>query len=180
MTLTPENSTFAQTKYMTNLSTILKKNVVIIKKHLKRKASSIEDEPKRILSSASKHLMYVLTSHHPIHTKIKDLFKTYNKDRNKSTQHENTKNNLDCEEEIFIEEQKDHGIGSNMTEQGMNIEHNYVPIILNVSVVEKETRHTSTSRNTKHRARQTYDRFENLPDLNRDMSHTKYDVPKRI
>jgi len=66
---------------MTNLSTILKKNVVIIKKHLRRKTASLEEEPKKIVSSVSKHLMYVFTSHHPLQTKIKDLFKTYNKDR---------------------------------------------------------------------------------------------------
>lgn len=178
MTIIPENSTFAQTKYITNLSTILKKNVVIIRKHFKRKTSSIEEEPKRILSSASKHLMYILTSHHPLQTKIKDLFKTYNKNRNKSNDHENIKNVLDTKEQTFTEEQKDHGIGSNMTEQGMNEGNDYVPHLLNVSVVEN--RPTQTKLNTKDRAKQAYQRFENPPDLNSEMSHMKYVVPKRI
>jgi len=179
MTIIPENSTFAQTKYVTNLSTILKKNVVIIRKHFKRKASSIEEEPKRILSSASKHLMYILTSHHhPLQTKIKDLFKTYNTNRNKSNEHENTKNVLDTKEETFTEEQKDHGIGSNMTEQGMHEGNDYVPHLLNVSVLEN--RPAPTQINTKQRAKQAYERFENPPDLNSQTSHMKYVVPKRI
>jgi len=175
MTLTSEHSTFTQTKYMTNLSTILKKNVVIIKKHLRRKTVSLEEEPKKIVSSVSKHLMYVFTSHHPLQTKIKDLFKTYNKDRNKSTQYGNTKSNLDYKEETFTEEQKDHGIGSNMTEHGMNTGINYVPIILNVSVVESKTAH-NTDRNI-NTTRQHYDKEDNTKDWN---CGTKYVVPKRI
>lgn len=175
MTLTSEHSTFTQTKYMTNLSTILKKNVVIIKKHLRRKTVSLEEEPKKIVSSVSKHLMYVFTSHHPLQTKIKDLFKTYNKDRNKSTQYGNTKSNLDYKEETFTVEQKDHGIGSNMTEHGMNTGINYVPIILNVSVVESKTAH-NIDRNI-NTTRQHYDKEDTTKDWN---CGTKYVVPKRI
>jgi len=178
MTLTSEHSTFTQTKYMTNLSTILKKNVVIIKKHLRRKTASLEEEPKKIVSSVSKHLMYVFTSHHPLQTKIKDLFKTYNKDRNKSTQYGNTKSNLDYKEETLTEEheeQKDHGIGSNMTEQGMNIGINYVPILLNVSVVESKTA-PNTDRNI-NTTRQHYEREGTTRECN---CGTKYVVPKRI
>jgi len=194
MTLSPENSTFAQTKYMTNLSTILKKNVVIIRKHLKRKTASLEEEPKKILSSASKHLMYVFTSHHSLQTKIKDLFKTYNKDRNKSSQCGNTKTNLEYKEETFTEEQEDHGIGSNMTEQGMNIGYSQGTIIFNVCFSECNTSHID--RNIKHTKLQhcregdttlqhcteedttlQHYREEDSPDWN---CGTQYIVPNRI
>lgn len=160
---------------MTNISTILKKNLVIIRKHLKRKTASLEEEPKKILSSASKHLMYVFTSHHPLQTKIKDIFKTYNKDRNKSSQCGNTKTNLDYKEETFTEEQEDHGIGSNMTEQGMNIGPSQGTVILNVSLVESNT--WSIDRNIKHTTLEHSGREGDTLDWN---CGTQYIVPNRI
>jgi len=146
MTIIPENSTFAQTKFVSNLSTILKKNVVTLRKHFKGKASSAEDEPKRLLSSASKNLMYIFNSHQPLQSKMKELFKTFtNKHKNSIKKDENTKHVLHSKDELSPEEEKDHGIGSNMTEQGMNEANYFVPHLLNISSINK--RFTNTNNN---------------------------------
>jgi len=174
MPIISENSTFAQNKFVTDISTILKKNVVTIRKHFKGKASSLEEEPKRLLSSVSKHLMYIFNSHHPLQSKIQELFKTYNNKNNNSTnKDENNKYALNSKEEQVPEDSKDHGIGSNMTEQGMNESNNFVPHLLNISSFKNEI---TISAGAEHHLRR-YDKQENIQSK---MSNGKYVVPNKI
>jgi len=133
MNLSPENSTFAQNKVVTEISTVLKKNVGTLRKHFRRKASSIEEEPRRLLGSISKHLAYILNSHHPLQSKLTEIFQRYT-NKAKNNQNDDRGDSWealdDSKEEVVFEESKDHGVGSNMTEQGIMPDNNYVPLLL--------------------------------------------------
>jgi len=178
MPIISENSAFAQTKFLTDISTILKKNVVTIRKHFKGKASSLEEEPKRLLSSVSKHLMYIFNSHHPLQSKIQELFKTYNnKNKNSSNKDENTKYALDSKDEQLPEDSKDHGIGSNMIEQGMNESNNFVPHLLNISSINHEF---TKSSNIREGAEHHLGRYDKQGNMQSKMSNGKYVVPNKI
>jgi len=131
MNIAPENSTFAQTELVHHLSTLLKKNLVSIRKHFRRRASSAQEEPRRLFSSLSKHVTYILNIHHPLHSKIQVLFRRY-RAKNKKTLNEEELT-WRALEEAALEDSADHGIGSNMTEQGYirrRSSNVYVPILL--------------------------------------------------
>lgn len=130
MNIAPENSTFAQTQLVHHLSTLLKKNLVSIRKHFRRRASSAQEEPRRLFSSLSKHVTYILNIHHPLHSKIQGLFSKYTaKNKKPVSEEEITWKAL---EEAALKDSKDHGIGSNMTEQGYirrRSSNVYVPVL---------------------------------------------------
>lgn len=182
MSISPETSTFAQKNIFTDLSTILKKNVVSIRKHFKRKVSLSKEEPKRILSSAGKHLMYIFTSHYPLQSKLHEIFKTYTKkNKNNINEHETTKS------DTKDEDTKDHGIGSHMTEEDMNMNmrkkniNNYVPILLNDSSLDElSTNRNNENKNAKYRINiedTSLERFEGNIGMK---NNSKYVVPKII
>jgi len=134
MNITTGNSTFAQTKLITGISTILKKNVGSLRKQFRRRTSSIEEEPKRLLRKVSKQLLYILNSHHPLQSKITEIFQRYtNKSKTNSQEEGVNCEALGSKKEPVMDETKDHGVGSNMTEQGMMTDNNYVPLLLNHS-----------------------------------------------
>lgn len=88
--------------------------------------------PKKLLSSVSKHLVYILNSHHPLQSKIQEIFKKYsNKSKNEQKEQDSQRETFDSNQIPIMEESEDHGIGSNMTEQGMNPTNNYVPLLNN-------------------------------------------------
>lgn len=147
MNISPENSTFAQTKLITEISTILKKNVGSLRKQFRRRASSIEEEPKRLLSSVSKHLRYILNSHHPFQSKMTEILHRYtNLSQTSSEEEEGHWEVLDSKKEQLLEEEsKDHGVGSNMTEQGMMAGNNFVPLLLNNSSANNNRFPTTTT-----------------------------------
>jgi len=150
MNILPQNSTFAQTKLITEISTILKKNVGSLRKQFIRKTSSIEEEPKRLLSSVSKHLHYILNSHHPFQSKVTEILQRYtNLSKNTSEDEDGNWEVLDSKKESDLEdESKDHGVGSNMSEQGIMEELNYVPILLNDSSLNSYNFQTTTKTTT--------------------------------
>lgn len=144
-----ENSSFAQSNLFKDVSALLKKNVLSLGKNIRRKATAIEEEPKKLLSSVSKQVLYILNSHHPLQSKIQDIFKKYtNKSKKEPENQENQENQREPpenKENQITEESKDHGIGSNMTEQGMNTNNNFVPILLNHS--SSNTRYCESEHN---------------------------------
>jgi len=120
MNIIPEDSKLAQTRTIKQLSQILriKKNLVALRKRIRRKASTVEDEPKRLLSSVSKQLLYVLNNHQPLQLKINELFEKYSKKKEKETKEDVGRWNtleevggLDETNEMMPEQ--DHGIGLN-------------------------------------------------------------------
>lgn len=120
MNIIPEDSKLAQTRTIKQLSQILriKKNLVALRKRLRRKASTVEDEPKRLLSSVSKQLLYVLNNHQPLQLKINELFEKYSKKKEKEAKEDVGRWNtleevggLDETNEMMPEQ--DHGIGLN-------------------------------------------------------------------
>lgn len=120
MNIIPEDSKLAQTRTIKQLSQILriKKNLVALRKRIRRKASTVEDEPKRLLSSVSKQLLYVLNNHQPLQLKINELFEKYSKKKEKEAKEDVGRWNtleevggLDETNEMMLEQ--DHGIGLN-------------------------------------------------------------------
>jgi len=121
MNIIPEDSKLAQRRTIKQLSQILriKKNLVALRKRIRRKASTVEDEPKRLLCSVSKQLLYVLNNHQPLQLKINELFEKYSKKKEKETKEDadgrwNTLEEvggLDETNEMMLEQ--DHGIGLN-------------------------------------------------------------------
>jgi len=120
MNIIPEDSKLAQTRTIKQLSQILriKKNLVALRKRIRRKASTVEDEPKRLLCSVSKQLLYVLNNHQPLQLKINELFEKYSKKKEKETKEDVGRWNtleevggLDETNEMMPEQ--DHGIGLN-------------------------------------------------------------------
>ena len=90
-----------------------------------------QEEPRRLFSSLSKHVTYILNIHHPLHSKIQVLFRRY-RAKNKKTLNEEELT-WKALEEAALEDSADHGIGSNMTEQGYirrRSSNVYVPILL--------------------------------------------------
>jgi len=119
MNIIPEDSKLAQTRTIRELSQILKikKNLVALRKRIRRKASTVEDEPKRLLCSVSKQLLYILNNHQPLQLKINELFEKYSKKKEKDAKDGRWTTleevgGLDNEREDEMEEQ-DHGIGLN-------------------------------------------------------------------
>jgi len=144
MNIIPEDSKLAQTRTIKQLSQILriKKNLVALRKRIRRKASTVEDEPKRLLCSVSKQLLYVLNNHQPLQLKINDLFEKYSKKKDKerkedadgrwTTLEEVETNNW---EDHGIMPDQDHGIGLNQdlrigSEMPEEYSTTYVPTIL--------------------------------------------------
>jgi len=120
MNIIPEDSKLAQTRTIKQLSQILriKKNLVALRKRIRRKASTVEDEPKRLLSSVSKQLLYVLNNHQPLQLKINELFEKYSKKKEKETKEDVGRwttleevGGLDETNEMMPDQ--DHGIGLN-------------------------------------------------------------------
>jgi len=77
-----------------------------------------QDEPKRLLCSVSKQLLYVLNNHQPLQLKINELFEKYSKKKEKETKEDVGRWNtleevggLDETNEMMPEQ--DHGIGLN-------------------------------------------------------------------
>jgi len=133
MNIIPEDSKLAQTRTIKQLSQILriKKNLVALRKRIRRKATTVEDEPKRLLCSVSKQLLYVLNNHQPLQLKINDLFEKYSKKKDKerkedgdgrwTTLEEVETNNW---EEHRIMPDQDHGIGLDQDHGiGLNQDH---------------------------------------------------------
>jgi len=121
MNIIPEDSKLAQTRTIKQLSQILriKKNLVALRKRIRRKASTVEDEPKRLLSSVSKQLLYVLNNHQPLQLKINELFEKYSKKKEKETKEDENGRWTTLEEvetnnwEEGMMSEQDHGIGLN-------------------------------------------------------------------
>jgi len=114
MTIIPEDSKLAQTRTIKELSQILriKKNLVALRKRIRRKTSTAEDEPKRLLCSVSKQLLYILNSHQPLQMKINELFEKYSKKKEKEKKdNEGGWTTLEETEDMSLEQ--DHGIGFN-------------------------------------------------------------------
>merc|ERR1719474_180860 len=77
-----------------------------------RKTSTTEDEPKRLLCSVSKQLLYILNSHQPLQMKINELFEKYSKKKEKEKKdNEGGWTTLDETEDMSLDQ--DHGIGFN-------------------------------------------------------------------
>lgn len=124
MNIIPENSKFAQTGLIKELSKRLKKNGTTVRKTLRRKASSVEDEPRRLLARLSKHILFILNNQQPLQLKIQNLFRKYtNRTKTSSKEEEHTWSALDATSGA------DHGVGSDMLEQGI-AGSVYVPTIL--------------------------------------------------
>jgi len=159
MNIIPEDSKLAQTRTIKQLSQILriKKNLVALRKRIRRKASTVEDEPKRLLCSVSKQLLYVLNNHQPLQLKINDLFEKYSKKKDKERKQDgdgrwttleeveinNWEDGMMSEQDHGIGLNQDHGIGLNQDHRiGLNQDHGigsemqeeyctaYVPTIL--------------------------------------------------
>jgi len=121
MNIIPEDSKLAQTRTIKQLSQILriKKNLVALRKRIRRKASTVEDEPKRLLCSVSKQLLYVLNNHQPLQLKINKLFEKYSKKKEKETKEDDNGRWTTLEEVEGLDEtnemisEPDHGIGLN-------------------------------------------------------------------
>jgi len=121
MNIIPEDSKLAQTRTIKQLSQILriKKNLVALRKRIRRKASTVEDEPKRLLCSVSKQLLYVLNNHQPLQLKINELFEKYSKKKEKETKEDENGRWTTLEEvetnnwEEGMMSEQDHGIGLN-------------------------------------------------------------------
>jgi len=114
MTIIPEDSKLAQTRTIKELSQILriKKNLVALRKRIRRKTSTAEDEPKRLLCSVSKQLLYILNSHQPLQMKINELFEKYSKKKEKERKdNEGGWTTLEETEDMIMDQ--DHGIGFN-------------------------------------------------------------------
>jgi len=117
MNIIPEDSKLAQTRTIRELSQILKikKNLVALRKRIRRKASTVEDEPKRLLCSVSKQLLYILNNHQPLQLKINELFEKYSKKKEKDAKD----GRWTTLEEVGglgnneMMEEQDHGIGLN-------------------------------------------------------------------
>jgi len=132
MNIIPEDSKLAQTRTIKQLSQILriKKNLVALRKRIRRKASTVEDEPKRLLCSVSKQLLYVLNNHQPLQLKINDLFEKYSKKKDKERKDDGDGRWTTLEEvetnnwEDGIMPDQDHGIGLNQDYGiGLNQDH---------------------------------------------------------
>jgi len=143
MNIIPEDSKLAQTRTIKQLSQILriKKNLVALRKRIRRKATTVEDEPKRLLCSVSKQLLYVLNNHQPLQLKINDLFEKYSKKKDKERKEDGDGRWRTLEEvetnnwEDGMMPDQDHGIGLNQDHRigsGMQDECGtaYVPTIL--------------------------------------------------
>jgi len=121
MNIIPEDSKLAQTRTIKQLSQILriKKNLVALRKRIRRKATTVEDEPKRLLCSVSKQLLYVLNNHQPLQLKINDLFEKYSKKKDKERKEDGDGRWTTLEEvetnnwEDGMMPDQDHGIGLN-------------------------------------------------------------------
>jgi len=121
MNIIPEDSKLAPTRTIKQLSQILriKKNLVALRKRIRRKASTVEDEPKRLLCSVSKQLLYVLNNHQPLQLKINELFEKYSKKKEKETREDANGRWTTLEEVGGLDEtnemtpDQDHGIGLN-------------------------------------------------------------------
>lgn len=120
MNIIPEDSKLAQTRTIKQLSQILKikTNLVALRKRIRRKASTVEDEPKRLLCSVSKQLLYVLNNHQPLQLKINELFERYSKKKEKEKKEDVGRwttleevGGLDETNEMMPDQ--DHGIGLN-------------------------------------------------------------------
>jgi len=116
MNLTPRNETFAQTSIIKELKHLLKKKGIVLKRRFSREALSTEEEPKRLLASISKHVVYILNSHHTLHSKLQDIFQRYSKKKSMNQKEEDGE--WTTLEELNLEESRDHGVGLNMSEQG--------------------------------------------------------------
>jgi len=114
--LTPRNETFAQSSIIKELKHLLKKKGIVLKRRFSRDALSTEEEPKRLLASISKHVIYILNSHHSLHSKLQDIFLRYS--RKKSMSQKDEDGEWRTLEEVHLEESRDHGVGLNMSEQG--------------------------------------------------------------
>jgi hypothetical protein len=124
MNINPENPKFAQTGLIKELSKHLKKNGTSVRKNLRRKASSIEDEPRRLLARLSKQILFILNNQQPLQLKIQNLFRKYtSRNKGSAKEEERTWSTLEATSE------KDHGVGSDMLEQGI-AGSVYVPTIL--------------------------------------------------
>jgi len=125
MNIIPEDSRLAQRRTIKQLSSQIsriKKHLVALRKRIRRKASTVEDEvePTRLLCSVSKQLLYILNSHQPLQLKINELFEKYSKKKKKETNEDARRwTTLD---EVMLEEtnleaglppEQDHGIGLN-------------------------------------------------------------------
>jgi len=111
MNIIPEDSKLAQTRTIKQLSQILriKKNLVALRKRIRRKATTVEDEPKRLLCSVSKQLLYVLNNHQPLQLKINDLFEKYSKKKDKERK-EDADGRWTTLEEVETNNWEDHGM----------------------------------------------------------------------
>jgi len=132
MNIIPEDSKLAPTRTIKQLSQILriKKNLVALRKRIRRKASTVEDEPKRLLCSVSKQLLYVLNNHQPLQLKINELFEKYSKKKEKETREDENGRWTTLEEVGGLDEtdemtpEQDHGIGLNQDHGiGLNQDH---------------------------------------------------------
>ena len=74
--------------------------------------SVVQDEPKRLLCSVSKQLLYILNSHQPLQMKINELFEKYSKKKEKERKDkEGGWTTLEETEDMSLDQ--DHGIGFN-------------------------------------------------------------------
>jgi len=99
-----------------------------------------------LLSSVSKHLHYILNSNQPFQSKITEILQRYtNLSKNNPEDEDGNWEVLDSKKESALEDEaKDHGVGSNMSEQGIMDDLNYVPILHNDSSLNNNNFQTTT------------------------------------
>jgi len=118
-----------------------------------------QDEPKRLLCSVSKQLLYVLNNHQPLQLKINELFEKYSKKKEKETKEDVGRWNtleevggLDETNEMMPEQ--DHGIG-------LNQDHRIVSDMLDVPPSTILPLDKSSTVKNEHRKNEMFDKSIN-------------------